>query len=146
MGGGAGGTLPKERPFQMARGGACPPLNSPPVWGGALRSPPQAEIFGNLARNSCVLTGILRSPKKSECSPPEWGGERGGLFCGVGGERGGALPPYSDRASYVPRINHSATLITTKTLFRGCKSFIFLHFSELAFRKFSKLAFRNFPN
>ena len=135
----------------MARGGACPPLNSPPVWGGLFcvlggsggeqafqpifdfqAAPPQCggeqiADFGVLPPTlggSKVQFGVIRGGaggtivwnfqnQFSDDSPPEWGGARGGLICRFGGERGGALPPYSDRASYTTIMR---TAIYTRSL------------------------------
>ena len=86
---------------------------SPPVWGGANRrfwgAPPYtggSKVQFGVIRGGAGGTIVWNFQNQfSDDSPPEWGGARGGLICRFGGERGGALPPYSDRASYTTMIN-----------------------------------------
>ena len=88
--GGAWGFRSKLPPTRDGLGGSNSPPRLPPTVGG---STPQAEILRILVQKPCVLTGILSSSEKSECSPPQWGGLWGGVFRALGGSRGEHSPP-----------------------------------------------------
>ena len=98
MGGSRGGLCQKNARFKWLRGGACPPLNSPPVWGG---------LF-------CVLGGsggeqAFQPIFDFQAAPPQCGGEQtadfgvlpptlggaGSNLGGFGGEQGGQLSEIS---------------------------------------------------
>ena len=101
--GGDRGAFCQNSPLtQMPRGGPWAPLNSPPVWGGSIEESFFRSILArNLAKFLCFNRDFEVAPKIGVL-PPKVGGSTGGTYFRFRGEWGGALPPYSDRASYVP--------------------------------------------
>ena len=91
--GGSVGVLVQTPPTRDGLGGSNSPPRLPPTVGG---STPQAKILRILVQKPCVLTGILSSSEKSECSPPQWGGVWGGAFWAEGGSGGGAFLKISE--------------------------------------------------
>ena len=72
--------------------------------GGSIEEPFFRSILArNLAKFLCFNRDFEVAPKIGVL-PPRVGGSAGGTYFRFRGEWGGALPPYSDRASYTPTL------------------------------------------
>ena len=82
------------------------PPKLPPSIGGSFE---EHDFWSILARNSAKFLCFNRDfevAPKIAVLPPRVGGSTGGTYFRFRGERGGVLPPYSDRASYTPILGH----------------------------------------
>ena len=72
----------------------------PPSMGGSTEEPAAGGKFWQFGSKFLCFNRDFEVAEKNGVLPPRVGGSTGGTFSPVRGERGGALPPYSDRASY----------------------------------------------
>ena len=92
-GGEQGGTLPKERPFQMAEGGSMSPPKLPPSMGGSTEEPAAGGKFWQFGSKFLCFNRDFEVAEKIRVLPPRVGGSTGGTFLPCWGGAGGSTPP-----------------------------------------------------
>ena len=92
-GGEQGGTLPKERPFQMAKGGSMSPPKLPPSMGGSTEEPAAGGKFWQFGSKFLCFNRDFEVAQKIGVLPPRVGGSTGGTFLPCWGGAGGSTPP-----------------------------------------------------
>ena len=104
----------------MARGEHAP-LTPPPSIGGSIEEHLFWGIFGKFCPKFLCFNRDFKAVQKIRVLPPTVGGSTGGTFFRFRGERGGVLPPYSDRASYTPKINEELFCDPLKSIIQTTK-------------------------